>query len=51
MYLTALVANRPTATGSDCMRTHAGPLGPLLGEVGRSVSGRDRVFLLGKKKG
>ena len=34
---------------SDCMRIHAGTLGTLLREVGRSPSGRDQVFLPGKK--
>ena len=31
------------------MRIHAGTLGTLLREVGRSLSGHDRVFLPGKK--
>ena len=33
------------------MRIHADTLGTLLREVGRSPSGHDWVFVLGKKKG
>ena len=32
------------------MRIHAGTLGTLPREVGRSLSGHDQVFLPGKKK-
>ena len=31
------------------MRIHAGTLGTLLREVGRSLSGHDQVFVPGKK--
>ena len=50
MYTLASVqVSRSSATRSDCMRIHAGTLGTLPREVGRSLGGFDQVFLPGKK--
>ena len=50
LVVASVQACRPIASGSDCMRIHAGTLGTLLREVGCSLSGHDQVFLPGKKK-
>ena len=51
LYLVGLGGLPPlVAAWSNCMRIHAGTLGTLLREVGRSLSGHDQVFLPGKKK-
>ena len=49
LVVASVQACRPIASGSDCMRIHAGTLGTLPREAGRSPSGHDQVFLPGKK--
>ena len=50
LVVASVQACRPKASGSDCMRIHAGTLGTLPREVGRSWGGFDQVFLPGKNK-
>ena len=50
LVVASVQACRPIASGSDCMRIHAGTLGTLLREVGCSLSGRDQVFVPGNQK-